>query len=92
MNRKRKGNRLEHKSRRLLEAAGYRVTRAAGSLGTFDLVGISSVDILLVQVKGRDWASALEMESIREFPAPPNCRKLVHRWRARQRTPDVREL
>lgn len=39
MNTKRKGNRFEHRSRRLLEAAGYRVTRAAASLGTFDLVG-----------------------------------------------------
>ena len=39
MNTKRKGNRLEHKSRRLLEAVGYRITRAAASLGTLDLVG-----------------------------------------------------
>jgi len=23
---------------------------------------------------------------------PPNCRRLVHRWRDRQRMPDVREV
>jgi len=26
------------------------------------------------------------------FPAPPLCKKLLHRWRDRQRLPDVREL
>ncbi|MEP6920549.1 MAG: hypothetical protein ABI967_05435 [bacterium] len=55
MNTKRKGTRNEHRSIRLLEAAGYRVTRAAASLGTFDLIGLGSVDVVLVQVKSRDW-------------------------------------
>jgi hypothetical protein len=32
------------------------------------------------------------METLKEFPAPPNARKLVHRWRDRQRTPDVQQL
>jgi len=31
------------------------------------------------------------METLREFTAPPMARKLVHRWRDRQRLPDVRE-
>jgi hypothetical protein len=77
---------------RLLEAAGYRVTRAAASLGTFDLICIGSVDVVLVQVKSRDWPGSLEMEAMRDFAAPANARKLVHRWRARQQVPDVREL
>jgi Holliday junction resolvase len=92
MNRKAKGTRNEHRSMRLLEAAGYRVTRAAASLGTFDLIGIGSADVVLVQVKTRDWPGALETEAMREFAAPVNARKLVHRWRARQRLPDVREV
>ena len=92
MNTKRKGTRNEHRSMRLLEAAGYRVTRAAASLGIFDLIGIGSVDVVLVQVKSRDWPGTLETETMRAFVAPANTRKLVHRWRARQRMPDVLEL
>lgn len=34
---KRKGTKNEHRSRLLLEAAGYAVTRAAASLGAWDL-------------------------------------------------------
>jgi hypothetical protein len=45
-----------------------------------------------VQVKSRDWPGLAEMERLRSFPAPANCRKILHRWRDRQRIPDVREL
>jgi hypothetical protein len=75
-----------------LEALGYAVTRAAASLGSWDLIGVGSADLVLVQVKSRDWPSAMELEALRAFPAPPNARKLLHRWRDRQRLPDVREL
>jgi hypothetical protein len=91
-NAKAKGTRNEHRSRLLLEAAGYRVTRAAASLGEWDLIGISSQDLVLVQVKTRDWPGELERRILAEFPAPPNARKLLHRWRDRQRQPDVQEL
>lgn len=30
--------------------------------------------------------------ALAEFAAPDNCRKLLHRWRDRQRLPDVQEL
>ena len=53
MNTKRKGTRNEDRSMRVLEAAGYRVTRAAASLGPFDLIGIGSADVVLVQVGSR---------------------------------------
>jgi hypothetical protein len=89
---KRKGTRNEHRTMALLEAAGYSCTRAAGSLGLFDVVGIGSVDIVLVQVKTRDWPGSVEMERLKGFPCPPNCRRLVHRWRDRVRMPDVKEL
>jgi len=92
MSAKAKGTRNEHRSMRLLEAAGYAVTRAAASLGAWDLIGIGSTDVVLVQVKTRDWPGLVEMETLRMFAAPANCRKLVHRWRHRQRTPDVREV
>jgi Holliday junction resolvase len=92
VNAKRKGTRNEHRSIALLEAAGYACTRAAASLGAFDIIGIGSTDVVLVQVKTRDWPGAVEMEAIKLLPAPANCRKLVHRWRDRQRLPDVREV
>ena len=76
----------------ILESAGYNVTRAAASLGAWDLVGIGSTDVVLCQVKTRDWPGATEMETLREFPVPPNARKPIHRWRDRERLPDVREL
>jgi hypothetical protein len=92
MNSKAKGSRNEHRSMRLLEAAGYQCTRAAASLGAWDLIGIGSTDVVLCQVKTRDWPGAAETEALKLFPAPANCRKLVHRWRDRQRLPDVREV
>ncbi len=47
---------------------------------------------MLVQVKTRDWPGARERQALAAFPAPPNTRKLLHRWRARQRMPDVFEV
>ncbi|HEX7409962.1 MAG TPA: hypothetical protein VF515_20275, partial [Candidatus Binatia bacterium] len=82
----------EHRSKALLEAAGYAVTRAGASLGVWDLIGISAADVALVQVKTRDWPGTAEMETLAGFPVPVNCKRLVHRWRDRQRVPDVRQL
>jgi hypothetical protein len=92
MKAKAKGRRQEYRTMRLLEAAGYRTTRAAASLGAFDIIGISATDVVLVQVKSNRWPCTAEMETLRLFPVPTNARKLVHRWRDRQRTPDVREV
>ena len=92
MNPKAKGTRNEHRSILLLEAAGYACTRAAASLGAWDIIGIGSKDVVLVQVKTRDWPDSVELETLRLFSAPANVRKLRHRWRDRQRLPDVREL
>ena len=39
--RKRKGTRNEHRTMWLLESSGYRCTRAAPSLGVFDVIGVS---------------------------------------------------
>ena len=92
MNNKAKGAKNEHRSIRLLEAAGYACTRAAASLGAWDVIGIGSTDFVAVQVKTRDWPGSVEMETLRMFVCPPNCRRLIHRWRDRQRLPDVKEL
>jgi Holliday junction resolvase len=92
MNAKRKGNRNEHRSIALLEAAGYRCSRSAASLGDWDVIGIGAADVVLLQVKTRDWPGSEEMERLQLFPAPANCRKLVHRWRDGERQPDIREV
>ena len=54
MSRKRKGTHNEHRSMDVLEAAGYRCTRSAASLGEWDIIGIGSQDVVLCQVKNRD--------------------------------------
>ena len=92
MNTAAKGRSAEHRSRRILEAAGFEVVRAAASKGPFDLVGIGCNGIALVQVKCTRWPSPAECEALALFPAPTNAVKLVYRWRPRARQPDVREL
>jgi hypothetical protein len=92
VNAKRKGNRNEHRRIALLEAAGYRCSRSAASLGEWDIIAIGPVDVVLVQVKTRDFPGSAEMERLKQFPAPANCRKLVHRWRDGKRHPDIREV
>lgn len=42
--------------------------------------------------RGESIPSTVEMETLESFRVPPNCRKLVHRWRDGRRLPDVREL
>jgi Holliday junction resolvase len=50
MNTAAKGRRQEHRSIRLFEDLGYRCTRAAGSMGVWDFIGVSREGIVLVQV------------------------------------------
>ena len=83
----RKGTRNEHRSIALLEASGYHCTRSAGSLGSWDIVAIGLTD-----TKTNRWPSPLEMATMKLFPVPANCRKLVHRWDDRKRMPLVKEL
>ena len=47
MNAKRKGTRNEHRSKVILEAAGYAVCRAAASLGVWDLIAVGSTGVVL---------------------------------------------
>jgi Holliday junction resolvase-like predicted endonuclease len=92
VNTARKGRRLEHRSRALLEAARYTVIRAAASKGDWDLVAYSATDWVLVQVKAGRAPSPLERQALAEAPVPPHTRRLLHRWKPRQRLPDTQEL
>jgi hypothetical protein len=77
----------------LLEAAGYRCTKSGGSLGEWDVIGISATDVVLCQVKSNRGPGPLERLALRDFVIPPiGVRKLIHVWRDRARRPDVQEL
>jgi len=94
VNAKRKGSRAEHRAIVILERAGYRCTRAAGSLGTFDVVAVGAVDLKLVQVKcgSRCQVTPLEREQIVLFAAPANCSKEVWKFFTRRRDPVITRL
>ena len=88
-----KGVRYERRSMEILEAAGYMTLRMAGSHGQFDVIGISRLDIVLVQVKsGTANLTPAETEAMALFPVPPNTRKLLHRWKKGATLPLVKEI
>jgi len=84
-----KGARNELRSKRLLESAGYAVTKSGGSLGAFDLIGVSATDLVLVQVKTNRPPPPAEREALRLFAVPTNARKLIHVWRDHEHQPLV---
>jgi len=92
MNCKAKGNRQEHRAMRILEAAGYACTRAAASLGVFDIVAISGQGIRLIQVKSNRPPCPAEREAIGLFKAPPGASKEIWIFRDRKRTPSITTL
>ena len=93
MNAKRKGSRNEHKAIRILQAAGYHCTRAAGSLGLFDIVAISNQGIRLVQVKSNRNASPAEREAIEDFKGiPENASKKIWIFEDYARNPVINEI
>jgi hypothetical protein len=92
LNCKAKGSRNERRTMRLLQAAGYRCTRSGASLGVFDVIAIGPDAVQLIQVKTGKWPSRNEMKAIQSLPAPPNCRRIVHRWMRGATQPDVSEV
>jgi Holliday junction resolvase len=93
MKAKRKGSRNEHRAIRILEAAGYHCTRAAGSLGLFDIIALSSQGVRLVQVKSNRNAPPAEREAIEEFKAiPTNATKEIWIFEDYGRKPIIKEI
>jgi Holliday junction resolvase-like predicted endonuclease len=64
MNAKRKGSRQERKARKALEAAGYLVIKAGGSLGLFDLVAENRQGVRHIQVKSNRLPDPAERENM----------------------------
>lgn len=84
-----RGRSYEYKTIKILEAAGYDCTRAAGSHGVWDVLGFSRWGSVVCQVKvGRGIAPA-ELETARDYPVPANCTKLIHEWTKGQPWPKV---
>ena len=72
MNAKAKGSRRERQARKALEARGYQCTRAAGSLGMWDICAVNATSpivgcsTLLLQVKSNRWPGCAEMRAMCE--------------------------
>ena len=93
MKAKRKGSQREHKSIRLLESTGYHCTRAAGSLGIFDIIAIGRQGIRLIQVKSNRPPAPLEREVLQQFDnLPTNATKEVWIWHDYAREPIIRQM
>ena len=92
MNTKRKGSSREHKTMQRLEGVGYSCTRAAASLGEWDVIAVGPCDVRLIQVKANEWPRSVEMEKLMAFRCPPFCSKEVWRWRDHARNPDIKHL
>ena len=97
-NPKAKGTRLELKARRILEDNGYYVTRAAGSLGLWDLVAVPSRQAgdktRLIQVKANRWPSKKEhgvlVKASRQYSWNVRCEIWV--WKDRATSFDSKRL
>lgn len=96
MNTKAKGNRAERRCMRILEAAGYLCSRAAASLGLFDVIAVGPRDVRLVQVKCGDprtcYLPAVEREEITALVVAPNVSKECWRFHDGKREPLIEVL
>jgi Holliday junction resolvase len=92
INAKAKGTRLELKTMRVLEKAGYKTCRSAASLGEWDVIAVGATNVRLVQVKANRRPGSVEMETLRSFVAPSNCSREVWVWKDRAREPIIEVL
>lgn len=93
MNAAHKGRRAEHRARRILEAAGFSVCRAAGSKGPADLVAWDATSVRFISVKaGTKYASAIEREQLQLLVRPANATVEIWRLPDRCRAPLIERL
>ena len=78
---------------RLLEACGYRCTKAGASLGLFDVLAIGPQDVKCLQVKsGTARYSAVEREQLQQLAVPGNVSKEIWRFPDRVRAPLIERV
>ena len=92
MNAKAKGARRERQARKILEAAGYHVVKAGGSLGVFDLVALGPQGARLIQVKSNEKPRPAERERLELFPRLSYCSKELWIFYDRVREPSIEQL
>ena len=101
MNKYRRGRRGEYKAKRILEENGWRVSRAAGSKGIWDLIAFRTPGWILVegeavlrfiQVKVGSPISKAEREEIEAAIVPPLTSKEVWRFIDRVKEPEITYL
>lgn len=92
VNCKAKGTRNERRAKAKLEAAGWFVVRAAGSLGLWDLVALHpDHGVTLIQVKTNRRPVGRELDRLRAFLCSP-WRKEIWTFWDRRRDPDVEAI
>ena len=91
-NNKRKGTQNERKCMRHLESEGYVCTRAAGSLGVWDVIAIRKDSVRLIQVKTNRRPGVAEMETMRNFECPKSCSRELWIYADRKRLPVLVEV
>ena len=94
MNAKAKGTRLERKTIKLLQSAGYQCIRSAASFGSFDIVAMNHLGFRCIQVKANNWPRPLEREDLQAAAKnlPPNAKVECWRWNDHARAPLIRLL
>jgi hypothetical protein len=81
MNRKEKGELSEQRSKDILVRLGYKVVKSEYSRSPFDLYGFKGDELLMVQVRTRNYPSDKEVAAMLDFPEPKRIVKEVHLWR-----------
>ncbi len=89
MNTAAKGARLEHRSKRWLEAQGLTCTRSSASRGLWDLVAWSCLTIVFVQVRAGRFPGKAERIRLAKADVPPGAIRELHCWRPRAHRPEV---
>lgn len=92
INAKAKGSRRELQCRKILEALGYEVCKAGGSLGKWDLVAIHPTHARVIQVKSNRPPPPAEREGMVQARVPAGMSKEIWVWVDGQRLPKVEVL
>ena len=90
----RKGSERERKTIKRLEGVGYHCTRAAGSLGVFDIVAACRLGTRYIQVKSNRWPSPEEREDMIAVlrSLPTNSTAECWRWDDNAREPLIKHV
>lgn len=75
----------------VLKASGYCCTRLTGAFGEFDILGISSVSLVLVRVCTKVPFEGY-LDDLRAVRVPANALKLLHVWKRRKRLPECEDI